>query len=207
MPLLEELDYMPTEKYAHSKELLKHAELIGRHWDLYSKALFQTEVHSITWDEETKNWLTRTSRGDTIRSKYVVPAAGPLHRPKLPGLPVEKFRGHSFHSGRWDYKYTGESCSLHPLVFSLSLLALTFSLLVSSRIVLKLTVFTQAVTTSAILRDYRTSELQLLERELQQFKSCPISQIMLKKSTSISGRLAPLMSGGTLRPIQNGPSL
>ncbi|KAK5075198.1 hypothetical protein LTR64_001403 [Lithohypha guttulata] len=107
MPLLEELDYMPTEKYAHSKELLEHAELIGRHWDLYSKALFQTEVHSITWDEETKTWLTRTSRGDTIRSRYVVPAAGPLHRPKLPGLPVEKFRGHSFHSGRWDYKYTG----------------------------------------------------------------------------------------------------
>lgn len=107
MPLLEELGYMPTEKYAHSKELLKHAEMIGKRWDLYSKALFQTETHSLDWDESTKSWLAQTSRGDKIRAKYVVPAAGPLHRPKLPGLPIEKFEGYSFHTGRWDYHYTG----------------------------------------------------------------------------------------------------
>ena len=98
---------MPTEKYAHSKELLRHAEMIGKRWDLYSKALFQTEVNSITWDETSKGWTIKTNRGDTIRSHFVVPAAGPLHRPKLPGLPIENFKGHSFHSGRWDYNYTG----------------------------------------------------------------------------------------------------
>jgi cation diffusion facilitator CzcD-associated flavoprotein CzcO len=107
MPLLEELNYMPTEKYAHSNELLRHSEMIGKHYDLYSRALFQTEVNSLTWDEPTKNWITRTNRGDTIRSQFIVPAAGPLHRPKLPGLPIEKFKGHSFHSARWDYDYTG----------------------------------------------------------------------------------------------------
>lgn len=33
--------------------------------------------------------------------------AGPLHRPKLPGIPgLESFKGHSFHSSRWDYDYT-----------------------------------------------------------------------------------------------------
>jgi cation diffusion facilitator CzcD-associated flavoprotein CzcO len=107
MPLLEELNYMPTEKYAHSKELLHHSEMIGRHYGLYERTLFQTEVHSLTWDEPTKSWITKTNRGDTIRSQYIIPAAGPLHRPKLPGLPVEAFKGHSFHSGRWDYNYTG----------------------------------------------------------------------------------------------------
>ena len=33
---------------------------------------------------------------------------GPLHVPKLPGIPgIESFRGHSFHTSRWDYDYTG----------------------------------------------------------------------------------------------------
>jgi cyclohexanone monooxygenase len=35
-------------------------------------------------------------------------ANGPLNRPKLPGIPgVESFKGHSFHTSRWDYEYTG----------------------------------------------------------------------------------------------------
>lgn len=97
---------MPTEKYAHSKELLKHSEMIGHQYDLYSRTLFQTEVKSMTWDEGSRSWTTRTNRGDTIRSKFVIPAAGPLHRPKLPGVPVERFKGHSFHTARWDYNYT-----------------------------------------------------------------------------------------------------
>ena len=44
MPLIEELGYMPTEKYARAKELLKHSEMIGRRWGLYERTLFQTEV-------------------------------------------------------------------------------------------------------------------------------------------------------------------
>ncbi|MEM7273707.1 MAG: NAD(P)/FAD-dependent oxidoreductase, partial [Actinomycetota bacterium] len=33
---------------------------------------------------------------------------GPLHRPKLPGIPgLERFGGHCFHTSRWDYDYTG----------------------------------------------------------------------------------------------------
>ena len=31
-----------------------------------------------------------------------------LHKAKLPGIPgIEDFQGHSFHTSRWDYKYTG----------------------------------------------------------------------------------------------------
>ncbi len=119
MPLLEELGYMPTEKYARANELLKHAEMIGRRWNLYDKALFQTETNSMHWDDTTSLWTTKTNRGDTIRSRFIIPAAGPLHRPKLPGLKgMEAFKGHSFHSSRWDYSYTGGSegdLSLHNL--------------------------------------------------------------------------------------------
>jgi len=40
----------------------------------------------------------------------VVTSSGPLNRPKLPGIPgIETFEGHSFHTSRWDYDYTGGS--------------------------------------------------------------------------------------------------
>jgi cyclohexanone monooxygenase len=108
MPLLEEVGYMPTEKYARAKELLHHAHMIGEKFDLYRRALFQTEVKEMRWNEETGLWTTSTSRGDKIRSRWIIPAAGPLHRPKLPGVKgIEDFKGHSFHSSRWDYNYTG----------------------------------------------------------------------------------------------------
>jgi cyclohexanone monooxygenase len=41
-------------------------------------------------------------------------AAGPLNRPKLPGIPgIEEFGGHAFHTARWDYDYTG-GCPERP---------------------------------------------------------------------------------------------
>jgi cyclohexanone monooxygenase len=43
-----------------------------------------------------------------MRARFVVMANGPLHRPKLPGIPgIETFKGHSFHTSRWDYADTG----------------------------------------------------------------------------------------------------
>lgn len=108
MPLLEEVDYMPTEKYAKAKELLKHSRMIGEKFDLYSRALFQTETKEMRWNEEEGKWTTSTARGDKIKSRFIIPAAGPLHRPKLLGVPgIEDFKGHSFHSSRWDFNYTG----------------------------------------------------------------------------------------------------
>ena len=108
MPLLEELGYVPTEKYARAKELLQHAESIGKKYGLYERALFQTEVRTLRWDETSGKWSVETNRGDDIKARFVIPAAGPLHRPKLPGVKgIEDFQGHSFHSSRWDYEYTG----------------------------------------------------------------------------------------------------
>ncbi|KIW91698.1 uncharacterized protein Z519_07666 [Cladophialophora bantiana CBS 173.52] len=108
MPLLEETGFIPTEKYARAKELLAHSERIGRHYGLYEKALFQTEALSMHWDDDTSLWTIQTSCDDKIRAKFVIPCSGPLHRPKLPGIPgMERFKGKAFHSSRWDYDYTG----------------------------------------------------------------------------------------------------
>jgi cyclohexanone monooxygenase len=108
MPLLEELGYIPTEKYSHGPEILAHTQAIGRHYDLYANACFQTEVTEMRWDESLARWIVSTNREDRIKARFVCMANGPLSRPKLPGIPgVETFQGHTFHTSRWDYAYTG----------------------------------------------------------------------------------------------------
>ncbi|OAL38437.1 hypothetical protein AYO20_02086 [Fonsecaea nubica] len=108
MPLLDRIGYIPTEKYAHGPELLDYAKRLARDLKLYDKAIFKTEVLSIRWNENSSMYSVQTNHGDKIFARFVVGVAGSLHRPKLPGFPgIETFKGRSFHSSRWDYKYTG----------------------------------------------------------------------------------------------------
>ena len=110
LPLLEELNYMPKEKYTNAPEILEHCHRIAEHYDLYKDALLQTEVTDVSWSESGKNWIIKTNRDDELSSTFVVMSNGPLNRPKLPGIPgVDKFKGHTFHTSRWDYGYTGGS--------------------------------------------------------------------------------------------------
>ncbi|MBV1930634.1 MAG: NAD(P)/FAD-dependent oxidoreductase [Porticoccaceae bacterium] len=110
LPLLEELGYIPSEKYSHAPEILEHSINIAKKFNLYDKACFQTEVTEIRWDENISRWIIYTDRGDEIKAQYVAMANGLLTRPKLPGIPgIEKFKGHTFHTSRWDYDYTGGS--------------------------------------------------------------------------------------------------
>ncbi len=108
MPLLEETGHVPSEKYAHAPEILEHSRRIGTRFDLYENALFHTEVNDLEWDARSSVWIVRTNRGDEFTAQYVALGTGPLHVPKLPGLEgIDEFEGHSFHTSRWDYDYTG----------------------------------------------------------------------------------------------------
>ena len=108
MPLLEETGHRPTEKYVHAPEILAHCRRIGRQYDLYRNALFHTEVETLEWDEANARWVVGTNRGDRFTASFVGLGTGPLHVPKLPGIPgIETFGGRAFHTSRWDYEYTG----------------------------------------------------------------------------------------------------
>ncbi|MDG2004638.1 MAG: NAD(P)/FAD-dependent oxidoreductase [Novosphingobium sp.] len=108
LPLLEETGYIPTEKYAKGAEIFEHCQRIGRHFGLYDQALFETRVVAVRWDEDQSRWIARTDRGDEIRGRYLWMCGGATNSPKLPGVPgITDFAGHSFHSMRWDYDYTG----------------------------------------------------------------------------------------------------
>jgi cyclohexanone monooxygenase len=108
MPLLEETGHRPTEKYAHAPEILAQCQRIGRQYGLYEQALFHTEVLSLRWDAARHCWQVRTNRGDDFSADFIGLGTGPLHVPKLPGIPgIDTFQGHAFHTSRWDYAYTG----------------------------------------------------------------------------------------------------
>ncbi|MFN7179792.1 flavin-containing monooxygenase [Hyphomonas sp.] len=108
LPLLEETGYMPVEKYSKAPEILEHSRRIARHFGLYENALLGTGITGMSWDDEAHYWTIETDRGDRFTAQFVVMSNGPLNRPKLPGIKgVDKFKGHSFHTSRWDYAYTG----------------------------------------------------------------------------------------------------
>ena len=108
LPLLEELNYVPKHKYSYAPEIFEHSKAIARHYDLYTNACLQTGVSDMRWDDTSGRWIIHTDRGDAIRAQFVAMANGPLNRPKLPGIPgITSFKGHTFHTSRWDYDYTG----------------------------------------------------------------------------------------------------
>jgi cyclohexanone monooxygenase len=118
LPLLEETGYMPKEKYSFQPEIFEHAQRIGKHFRLYEKACFQTQIKEARWDEEAKRWTVTTDRGDVFKARFVLMSSGPLNRPKLPAIPgIENFKGYTFHTSRWDYNYTGGDTTggLHKL--------------------------------------------------------------------------------------------
>jgi cation diffusion facilitator CzcD-associated flavoprotein CzcO len=108
MPLLEETGHVPSERYVHAPEIRAHCDRIARQYGLYDNALFHTEVTDLEWDPSESHWIVRTNRGDEFTAQFVAIGTGPLHVAKLPGIPgIETFNGHTFHTSRWDYAYTG----------------------------------------------------------------------------------------------------
>ena len=108
MPMLEELGYVPSQRYAFGEEIRRHLEAVAEHFDLVDDALFHTGVTHAEWREEESRWLIHTDRGDAISCRWYVLAPGILNLMKLPAIKgMEDFAGHSFHTARWDYDYTG----------------------------------------------------------------------------------------------------
>ena len=118
LPLLEETGYMPKEKYSFAPEIFEHTRRVGEYFGLYELALFQTRVKDAAWQEDRKRWRLTTDRGDVLDARFLIQATGPANRPKLPQIPgIDRFKGNSFHTARWDYAYTGgdHQGNLHKL--------------------------------------------------------------------------------------------
>ena len=109
-PLLEETNFIPKQKYTNAPETPEYCHIIAEKYKLYDNSVLQTEVTSTEWDEEKRRWIVSTNRQDRIKARYVVHSNGPLNRPKLPAMKgINDYKGHTFHTSRWDYDYTGGS--------------------------------------------------------------------------------------------------
>ena len=118
MPILEEMEYVPKHRYAYGPELRAYAESIAKKYELEKTAMFQTDLTSMSWDDNEMVWVVKMVQKNTgkkhsevtVRANFVITAAGVLTYPKLSGLPgIADFKGHSFHTSRWDYTFTGGS--------------------------------------------------------------------------------------------------
>ena len=107
MPLLEETGYMPTEKYAMAPEIFEHAQRIGQHYDLYAPPASRRRSRTCAGTKAPDRWIVATDRNDAFRARYVVHFERADEPPELPGVPESSLKGHSFHTSRWDYEYTG----------------------------------------------------------------------------------------------------
>ena len=112
LPLLDEMGYVPKDHYAKGSEILAHCQAIANKYGLYELAVFETTVTSTIWDEDEEMWKIETDRGDRMKARFVICANGTLSKPKLAKIDgMDSFSGHSFHTSRWDYEYTGADLS------------------------------------------------------------------------------------------------
>ena len=104
LPLLEEMDYIPSMKFAAGFEIMEYCQKMAEKFGFYDKCLFHTTVEKTEWDEASTRWTVDTDRGDAMRAKFVVLANGILTTPKLARIDgMQSFAGDSFHTSRWDY--------------------------------------------------------------------------------------------------------
>ena len=104
LPLLEEMGYFPTMKFASGFEILEYCQSMAAKSGFYDRCLFHTTVEQTAWDEAAGRWTVTTDRGDRMRARFVVLANGILTTPKLARIDgMESFEGKSFHTSRWDY--------------------------------------------------------------------------------------------------------
>jgi cyclohexanone monooxygenase len=104
LPLLEEMGYFPSMKFASGFEILEYCQLVAERTGFYDRCLFHTTVEQTTWSEPDQRWTVRTDRGDAMRARFVILANGILTTPKLARIEgMESFEGESFHTSRWNY--------------------------------------------------------------------------------------------------------
>ena len=108
LPLLEEMNWLPSKKFEDGRHIYEYIQSIVDKFGFRDNGVFHTLVKGLTWDEGSKRWHVATDRKDRIRARFVVMAGGTLSTPKFPAVPgIHKFKGHKFHTSRWDYDYTG----------------------------------------------------------------------------------------------------
>jgi 4-hydroxyacetophenone monooxygenase len=87
-------------------ENTRYFDWVADNFGLRDEIQFNTEVLSLTWDEDAAMWEIRLRGPDgkerTERSRAVITGVGFLNRPNLAEFPgQDEFKGQSWHTSRW----------------------------------------------------------------------------------------------------------
>jgi hypothetical protein len=99
---------MPKEKYATREEIFEHSQRIGSTTTCTTRPLPDAGPHGRSLGRGPRPLARAHQPRRRPEGAVRDHGARPASRPKLPGIPgIEDFEGHSFHTSRWDYAYTG----------------------------------------------------------------------------------------------------
>lgn len=91
-----------SRRFAAQPEILAYAQACVARFGLRARLRLGVEVTAAAFDEAACEWVLTTTTGG-LRARTVVAAVGQLGRPVVPALVgLERFRGPSVHSARWD---------------------------------------------------------------------------------------------------------
>ncbi|TAJ35985.1 MAG: NAD(P)/FAD-dependent oxidoreductase [Reyranella sp.] len=93
------------ERYGNQPEILQYINHVADRFDLRRDVQLDTRIVSALFDQKTGLWMLRTDKGEEVRARYCVMAAGNLSTPRVPDFKgIHDFKGKWYHSGLWPHE-------------------------------------------------------------------------------------------------------
>ncbi|HEX2886869.1 NAD(P)/FAD-dependent oxidoreductase [Vineibacter terrae] len=93
------------ERYGTQPEILRYINHVADRFDLRRDVQLNTRVTSAVFDDAAGAWTLTTDRGDAVRARFCVMAAGNLSTPRVPDFKgIGDFKGKWYHSGLWPHE-------------------------------------------------------------------------------------------------------
>ncbi|MDJ0653900.1 MAG: NAD(P)/FAD-dependent oxidoreductase [Xanthomonadales bacterium] len=91
-------------KWAERDQIQEYLLGVADRHKLGPHMVFGQRVAAGAFDPESGCWSVKTAGGQQYRARFLVPAVGQLHHPRIPRIPgIDQFQGASFHSAQWDH--------------------------------------------------------------------------------------------------------
>ncbi|MFC6013914.1 flavin-containing monooxygenase [Nocardia lasii] len=92
-----------TRSFSKQGEIQNYIRSVAQRHDVLDNHVFDCDVTSIRWNNETTQWEIGSSKG-AFTADTVVSAIGALCEPSLPDIKgINDFEGEIFHSARWNH--------------------------------------------------------------------------------------------------------
>ncbi len=95
-----------SRMYAPQEEILAYLRRVADEHRLHPHIRLNAELATAELDERAGCWRLELRGGEKLTARHLVLGVGALSRPAYPTLRgLERFRGKSFHSARWDHSF------------------------------------------------------------------------------------------------------